>query len=70
MEEGGTAMDTMATTLQPLITAMTSSITPGQIVTVLAAVVGVGMTFVLMWFGARKLKSIFTAAVTRGKIKI
>lgn len=73
MEEGGTAMDTMATmatTLQPLITAMTSSITPGQIVTVLAAIVGVGMTFVLMWFGARKLKSIFTAAVTRGKIKI
>lgn len=70
MEEGGTAMDTMATTLQPLITAMTSSITPAQIVTVLAAIVGVGMTFVLMWFGARKLKSIFTAAVTRGKIKI
>ena len=70
MNEGGTAMDTMATTLQPLITAMTSSITPGQIVTVLAAIVGVGMTFVLMWFGARKLKSIFTAAVTRGKIKI
>ena len=70
MKEGGTAMDTMATTLQPLITAMTSSITPGQIVTVLAAIVGVGMAFVLMWFGARKLKSIFTAAVTRGKIKI
>lgn len=70
MKEGGTAMDTMATTLEPLITAMTSSITPGQIVTVLAAIVGVGMTFVLMWFGARKLKSIFTAAVTRGKIKI
>lgn len=70
MDEAGTAMDTMATTLQPLITAMTSSITPGQIVTVLAAIVGVGMTFVLMWFGARKLKSIFTAAVTRGKIKI
>lgn len=70
MKEGVTAMDTMATTLQPLITAMTSSITPGQIVTVLAAIVGVGMTFVLMWFGARKLKSIFTAAVTRGKIKI
>ena len=70
MKEGGTAMDTMATTLQPLITAMTSSITPGQIVTVLAALVGVSMTLVFMWFGARKLKSIFTAAVTRGKIKI
>ena len=68
--EGGSPMDSMSTTLEPLITAMTGSITPGQIVAVLAAIVGVGMTFVLMWFGARKLKSIFTAAVTRGKIKI
>lgn len=68
--EGGSAMDTMATTLKPLIDAMVGSITPAQIVAVLAAIVGVGMTFVLMWFGARKLKSIFTSAVTRGKIKI
>ena len=63
-------METMAQTLEPLITALTGSITPGQIVAVLAAIVGVGMTFVLMWFGARKLKSIFTSAVMRGKIKI
>lgn len=66
--EGST--QTIATTLQPLITALTGSITPGDIVTVLAAVVGCGMTFVLVWFGARKLKTIFTAAVTKGKIKI
>ena len=51
-----------------MITAITNSITPAQIVGVLAAVVGVGMTFVLMWFGARKLKQIFTNAVTKGKI--
>lgn len=68
--EGGKPMETMASTLEPLITALTGSITPGQIVAVLAAIVGVGMTFVLMWFGARKLKSIFTSAVMRGKIKI
>ncbi len=63
--EGATDMTTI---LQPLITAITNSITPAQIVAVLAAVVGVGMTFVLMWFGARKLKQIFTNAVTKGKI--
>lgn len=63
--EGATDMTTI---LQPLITAITNSITPAQIVGVLAAVVGVDMTFVLMWFGARKLKQIFTNAVTKGKI--
>ena len=67
MAEGST---NIATTLQPLITALTGSISPSDIVTVLAAVVGTGMTFVLVWFGAKKLKTIFTAAVTKGKIKI
>ena len=36
---------------------------------IIASIVGVGMAFVLMWFGARKLKQIFTNAVTKGKIK-
>ena len=30
----------------------------------------VGMTFVLMWFGVRKLVSIFRKAVTKGKISV
>lgn len=63
-------MNDIATVLEPLSTALTSSITPGQIVTVLAAIIGVGMTFVLMWFGVRKLVSIFRKAVTRGKISV
>lgn len=58
----------MATILEPLKTALTSSITPAEIVTVLASIIGVGMTFVLMWFGVRKLISIFRKAVTKGKI--
>lgn len=62
-------MTDMANTIAPLSTALTGSITPGDLITVLASVVGVGMTFVLMWFGARKLKTIFTNAVTKGKIK-
>ena len=59
----------VASVIQPLSEALTTSITPDQLITVLASVVGVGMSFVLMWFGARKLKTIFTNAVTKGKIK-
>ena len=40
----------------PVSEALTTSITPGQIVAILAGIIGVGMTFVLMWFGVRKLK--------------
>lgn len=63
----GTA--SIAEVIAPLSTALTSSITPTEIVTVLASIIGVGMAFVLMWFGVRKLKTIFTNAVTKGKIK-
>lgn len=60
----------MANTIEPLMTSLTNSITPGQIIAVLASIIGVGMTFVLMWFGARKLVSIFKKAVTKGKISV
>ena len=56
--------------LKPLSDAVTASITPAQIVGILASVIGVGMTFVLMWFGVRKLVSIFKKAVTKGKISV
>lgn len=56
--------------LSAISTALTSSITPAQIVALLASIVGVGMTFVLMWFGVRKLISIFRKAVTKGKISV
>lgn len=58
----------LAAVIEPLKTALVASITPGQIVTILASIIGVGMTFVLMWFGVRKLISIFRKAVTKGKI--
>ena len=54
--------------IAPLKTALVGSITPAQLVAILASIVGVGMTFVLLWFGARKLKQIFTQAVTKGRI--
>lgn len=51
-------------------TAITGSITPAQILTILGSVVGVGMGFVLMWFGVRKVVKIFSTALSSGKIKI
>lgn len=68
--EGGSAMADMANTVKPLMDSLVSSITPAQIIGVLASIIGVGMTFVLMWFGARKLVSIFKKAVTKGKISV
>ena len=52
------------------ITALTSSITPAQVLTVLASVVGIGMTFFLMWLGVRKATRAFTSAVAAGRIRI
>lgn len=51
-------------------TALTTAVTPAQIITIIAGIIGVGMTFVLMWFGVRKLVSIFRKAVTKGKISV
>ena len=61
-------MNDISTVISPLSTALTSSITPAQIVAVLAGIIGVGMTFVLMWFGVRKLINKKKKAVTKGKI--
>lgn len=70
--KGGVSMEgatNVAAVIEPLKEALVASITPAQLVSILAAIVGVGMAFVLMWFGARKLKQIFVSAVTKGKIK-
>lgn len=52
------------------LSALTSSITPAQVLTVLAAVIGVGMAFFLMWLGVRKATKAFTSAVSTGRIRI
>ena len=54
----------------PFITALTKAITPEQILTVLASIVGTGIGFVLMWFGVRKAVRAFTAAVFGGRIRV
>lgn len=52
-----------------LITALQAAITPAQLLTILGTVIGVGMTFVLMWFGVRKIIKIFTNALENGKLR-
>ena len=54
----------------PIITALTTTITPADIIIILASIVGVGLLFVLMWFGVRKLMKIFSNAVTKGRMTI
>ncbi len=55
--------------LSPFIEKLTGSITPTQILTILGSVVGIGMAFVLMWFGVKKAIDIFHNAVTNGRLK-
>lgn len=54
--------------IEPVTDALSSAITPAQLVAVIAGVIGIGMGFVLMWFGVRKGISIFRKAVMKGKI--
>lgn len=63
--EGAASIDFSA-----FITALTGSITAAQVLTVLASVVGVGMTFFLMWLGVKKAVRSFTTAVSTGRIRI
>lgn len=56
--------------LQTFLTALTTSITPAEILGILAQVVGVGMLFFLMWLGVRKAVKTFTSAVAHGSIHI
>lgn len=56
--------------LQQFLTALTTSITPAEILAILAQVVGVGMLFFLMWLGVKKAVRTFTTAVATGRIRI
>lgn len=63
---GGFGMN--ATDLKPLTDALQAAITPQEMIASLAVLVGIGIGFVLMWFGVRKAISIFRKAVMKGKI--
>lgn len=60
---------TNAVDLSSFITALTGSITPAQVLAVLASVVGIGMTFFLMWLGVKKSTTAFTTAIKSGRLR-
>ena len=66
MGEGTTAV----INIQALVTALTSAVTAGDVVTLMATIVTAGFGFVLVWFGARKLISSFSVALKRGRLKV
>lgn len=68
METGAPAVASID--FSSFLDALTKSITPAQVLTVLAAVIGVGMAFFLMWLGVRKATKAFTSAVSTGRIRI
>lgn len=54
----------------PIITSLTSAVTPAQIITLVASIVAFGIPFVFMWFGMRKVIKIFRSAVMGGHITV
>lgn len=63
--EGATAIDIGAFTQ-----ALSSAVSVGDVVTLLASVVGIGFAFILMWFGVRKAYRMFVSALTKGRASI
>lgn len=66
--EGGAAMASLD--FSPVITALTSAVTPTQIITLIAGLIAFGIVYVFMWFGIRKIVKIFRSAVMGGRITV
>ncbi|MCI9286811.1 MAG: hypothetical protein HFJ57_02335 [Clostridia bacterium] len=68
--EGSVATGLGSLDFGPVITALTSAVTPAQIIALLASVIAFGIPFVFMWFGIRKVIKIFRSAVMGGSIVV
>lgn len=68
--EGGASTGLGTLDFSPIITALTSAVTPAQIITLVASIVAFGIPFVFMWFGMRKVIKIFRSAVMGGRITV
>lgn len=68
MEGAVTGMATLD--FSPIITALTSAVTPANIIGLVASIVAFGIPFVFMWFGMRKVVKIFRSAVMGGRITV
>lgn len=54
----------------PVITALTSAVTPTQIITLIGGLIAFGIVYVFMWFGIKKIVKIFRSAVMGGRITV
>lgn len=52
-----------------IISGLTSSITPAQIILIISAGVGACSGFVLAWIGVRKLLAMISSAISKGKLR-
>lgn len=68
--KGGVPTTTPAIDVSSIITAITSAVTPGDIVTLLATVIGACMTFYLVWMGARIVVNMFQSAISSGRLTL
>lgn len=57
-------------TIMSILEAITSTMSVSQLVAMIAGIVGVGMTFVFLWWGVRKGFRSIMGAVTKGKLKV
>lgn len=66
----GEAASVSSDTIMSILTAITSTFSITQIVSMIAGILGVSMVFVFLWWGVRKGARVVMAAVQRGKFKI
>lgn len=61
--------ETPTVDITPITSAITSAITPVQVITILAGAITAVMGFVLMYLAVRKVGGMFNSALYRGKIR-
>lgn len=66
--QGSTTLPTVD--LTPITSALSASIGPSQVATIMASVVTAGVALVLIWFGGRKLIRGVMSALKRGRLSV
>lgn len=61
---------TNAIEISAFVEALTGAVAVGDVVTLLASIVGIGLGFVLMWFAVRKAYKMFISALTKGRASL
>lgn len=59
-----------ASAWQPIIDAFNAQVSVSSVIGVLAAVIGVSIAFVFMWWGVRKSANVLMSAFQKGKLRL